>query len=375
MAGIYIHIPFCKKACHYCNFHFSTSMKYKDEMVKAIVQEIHLQKDYLKEKNLESIYFGGGTPSLLDTSEISMIMDAIACYFEFDQNIEITLEANPDDLTKSKLLDLSKSQINRLSIGIQSFHQAELEWMNRAHSSDEAENCINWARDYDFTNMSLDLIYGVPISTHELWDENLEKVIKMEIPHISCYALTVEEGTALNHFVKTGKAKEADDNWVMAQFDKGVDQLTEAGFEHYEISNFAKPGFRAIHNTNYWKSVPYLGIGPSAHSYNGQSRSYNVRNNAKYLKSLFSLEVPSETEILDQKTIYNEYVMTRLRTIWGIDLNDVITFGPHFVDHFKKNVTSFMNKKWVRKKDNIFHLTREGQKYADGISSELFYVD
>lgn len=374
MSGIYLHIPFCKQACHYCNFHFSTSLKYKEEVISAMVNEIQMRQEYLQNRRLESIYFGGGTPSLLEKKDLDLLFNQIAKSFNFDENTEITLEANPDDLTKGKLRVLSESKINRLSIGVQTFHDDELKWMNRAHNARESESCIKMAQDFGFENLSADLIFGIPISSHVAWQENIEKLISYDVAHISSYALTVEEGTALGHFVKKGTEKEAKDEWVVEQFQTGIEMFAKAGYEHYEISNFAKPGKYAVHNSNYWKSMPYLGIGPSAHSYDIESRSYNIANNAAYIRGILGGELVLEKEELAADTKYNEYVMTRLRTMWGAKVKDLEGFGLIYSSHFEKTVGKFMKKDWVIYEDAAYTLSSEGKHYADGIASELFFV-
>jgi oxygen-independent coproporphyrinogen-3 oxidase len=368
MAGIYFHIPFCKQACHYCNFHFSTSLKLKEGVIDSMLKELQLRADYLNGQSLETIYFGGGTPSLLDERELSQLFNEVYRLFDVNEDAEITLEANPDDLSKNKLEILARTPVNRLSIGVQSFHEAELSWMNRAHSAEESFQCLEDAKLAGFDNISMDLIFGIPMSSHELWDENLRRTIEFEIPHVSSYALTVEDGTALGHWVKKGKEVEAKDDYVMQQFDRGVEVLEDAGYVHYEISNFALPGREAVHNSNYWRSKPYLGIGPSAHSFNVNSRTMNVANNAKYIKAMKEGLSFSETEKLDAETKYNEYVMTRIRTIWGIDQRDL---GVH-ADYFNESVKDLLKKDWVYEEEGIYRLTRKGKHFADAVAADLF---
>lgn len=372
MAGLYLHIPFCKQACHYCNFHFSTSLKQKDGMVAAILQELELQKDYLQEATLDSIYFGGGTPSLLTQQEILAIFEKINELYTVAKNAEITLEANPDDLSIQKLAELKNTPINRLSIGVQSFFEKDLTFMNRAHNANEAKKCIQNAQAIGFTNLTIDLIYGTPTTSNEMWQQNIQTVIDFDIPHISCYCLTVEPNTALDHFVKKGKAEPVDEEKAAHQFEILMTTLKAAGYEHYEISNFAKPDKHARHNSNYWLGVNYLGIGPSAHSFNGKSRQWNVANNAQYIKALTAKETTFEVEILSKEQQYNEYILTALRTKWGCDLTKIENWGTSFKQHFEKISKSYLTNQLIQQKNNIFTLTDKGKLLADRIAMELF---
>ncbi|MFK7806812.1 MAG: radical SAM family heme chaperone HemW [Saprospiraceae bacterium] len=371
MPGLYLHIPFCKKACHYCNFHFSTSVKNKGAMVDAIIREIDLQRDYLESRDLDTIYFGGGTPSLLNEKELNDIFEAIHKVYNIAKDAEITLEANPDDLDKETLGVLRKSIVNRLSIGVQSFHETDLRFMNRAHNSAEALTCIKLAQDAGFPNLTIDLIYGVPGLTNDLWLENLSLFKKLEVPHLSSYCLTVEEGTALHHFVKTGKAPPVDEQKAAEQFELLMDFSEKENYEHYEISNFAKPGFRAKHNTSYWKGISYLGLGPSAHSYNGKSRQWNIANNAKYRKAIEQGETTFEKEVLKETDQYNEYLLTRLRTIWGVEKSDLEEIAPQYVSNFSKKILQFEKDGTVVRQNNQWTLTRAGKLLADRIAMEL----
>ncbi|MEL6863774.1 MAG: radical SAM family heme chaperone HemW [Bacteroidota bacterium] len=375
MAGLYIHIPFCKQACYYCNFHFSTSLRHRDDMVAAIVEELDLRKAYLNGATLDSIYIGGGTPSLLNDQELGQIFEQINRLYPIADHAEITLEANPDDLSKERLQLFAQSSINRLSIGIQSFSEADLRFMNRAHSALEAQHCIQLARDCGFESMSVDLIYGSPSTSAQQWADNLQQVIDLQIPHLSCYCLTVEPGTALDHFVRKGKEKPVDEEKAADQFEYMQQTLNAAGYLHYEISNFAQPGQMAVHNSNYWKGVPYLGIGPSAHSFNGQSRQWNIAHNAKYLKAIQQKEVPCEVEILSSSTRYNEYIMTALRTMWGVDLRELQNLHPTFTDFFVAKSQAYINRGQLIRKGDQFSLKESARLLADGIAMELFWEE
>lgn len=340
-------------------------------MVEAIVKEIELQKDYLKDKHLQSIYFGGGTPSLLSEAELNVIFEAIHQVYTVAEGAEITLEANPDDLNAPQLAVLRKSNVNRLSIGVQSFHEADLVFMNRAHNAKEALHCIKAAQDAGFPNLTMDLIYGVPGMTNDLWKKNLEIFLGLDVPHLSSYCLTVEEGTALHHFVEKGKAPPIDEQKAAQQFELLMDFAEQQNFEHYEISNFAKPGHIAKHNTAYWKGTPYLGLGPSAHSYDGNSRQWNIANNAKYMKAIGEDHLAFEKEELDTTNKYNEYVLTRLRTKWGLEVGDLEEIAPQYIDGFSKKIVKFEEEGLVVEEENSWVLTRAGKLLADRISMEL----
>lgn len=372
MSGIYFHIPFCKQACYYCNFHFSTSVRYKSEMVKAMARELEMRKDYLEQNKLESVYFGGGTPSLLDEADLEVLLTKVNDLHHILPNAEITLEANPDDISRDKVAMWKKLGVNRLSIGVQSFFEEELKWMNRAHNAYEAERSIKLAQDAGIENITIDLIFGLPISNHDRWEENVKKAILSEVPHISAYALTVEEGTALAHFVKKGKAEIAPDEYTMDQFDRTHEMLTSNGFLHYEISNYGKPGQLAVHNTNYWKSKAYLGIGPSAHSYNGVERCSNVAHNHHYLKAIRVGKLDQEVEEIDPDTKYNEFVMTRIRTMWGINKEEIKEMGGKYWNQMEAVANRLKGKEWLTENDNHYQLTRTGMHYADGVAMEFF---
>jgi len=374
---IYFHIPFCKQACHYCDFHFSTSLKYKEEMLWAMQQEIAKRAHYLEDKKVHSLYFGGGTPSILDAEDILQLIGTVEKYFEIAPDAEITLEANPDDLTREKVDALRQTPINRFSIGIQSFYEEDLRWMNRAHNAQEADSSIKRVQDAGFENITCDLIYGYPLLTNEKWKANMQKLIALDIPHISSYSMTVEKKTALAHFIKEGKTPGMSDAQSAAQMLMLIDTLTQNGFEHYEISNFAKDGMYAKHNTNYWKGKHYLGIGPSAHSFNGHSRSWNVANNAKYIAALTDDTSYNELEHLTKSDQFNESVMTSIRTMWGLDLQKVEKdFGYDYKQHILKESQTFLvNEELEIIDNNTLRATNKGKLLADHIASELFLVD
>jgi oxygen-independent coproporphyrinogen-3 oxidase len=373
MAGIYIHIPFCKQACHYCDFHFSTSLKYKDQLVEALVQEIKLQKNYLNGETVDTIYFGGGTPSLLSEGEISLLINTITSQHSVASDAEITLEANPDDLDKAKLQALRQTPINRFSIGIQSFFDEDLQWMNRVHRANEAESAVKRAQDLGFENITVDLIYGYPLLTDQKWKFNTDKVFELEVPHASAYSMTVEPRTALASFIKQKKQPAMNDEQSAAQFIYLMDAMQKNGFEHYEISNFCKPGFYSRHNSNYWRGVKYLGIGPSAHSYNGETRQWNIANNTKYLQGLSTGNIPAETEILSETNKLNEYIMTSLRTSWGLDLDKLNGIAAASANQLQIAAREFFDKEWLLQKDQTIYLSPTGKLYADHIASELFF--
>lgn len=343
-------------------------------MIAAILKEIDLQKDYLGGEKIETIYFGGGTPSLLSKEDLDLIFDKIYSTHSVSGMPEITLEANPDDLTLDKLKELKETSINRLSIGIQSFSEEDLKFMNRAHNEMEAENCLKFAQDLGFENLTIDLIYGSPTTSDIQWSKNLETVFQYQIPHISCYCLTVEPKTALAHFVKVGKAKPVDENQAARQFEMLIQSMSLNEYEHYEISNFAKKGWYSKHNSSYWKGAKYLGLGPSAHSFDGSSRQWNVANNAHYIKALNNKVLNFEKEIISPETRYNEYVMTSLRTSWGCDSKELLKIGEKYERFFLKNVSQYIENELVEKKGNqVYILTKKGKLLADNIAMELFW--
>ncbi|WP_229724710.1 radical SAM family heme chaperone HemW [Winogradskyella forsetii] len=373
--GIYIHIPFCKQACHYCDFHFSTSLKKKGELLNALAKELELRKDEFNNSTVETIYFGGGTPSLLNTKELLFLIDSVYENYEVSENPEITLEANPDDLSTKRIHDLTATPINRLSIGIQSFFESDLKLMNRAHNAEEAKVCLEEATKY-FDNISLDLIYGIPGASNEQWLKNIETALSFKVPHISSYALTVEPKTALASFIKKGLIENVDDEQAHDQFHILKDKLEASGFVHYELSNFGKEGYFSKNNSAYWQGKSYLGIGPSAHSFNGKQRSWNVKNNSRYIKAIEKNELPLEIETLTQTDRYNEYIMTGLRTIWGVSLKKVENdFGVTFKDYLNAQSEIFINQHLLYIDDAHLRVTKKGQFLCDGIASELFKIN
>lgn len=375
MSGIYIHIPFCKQACHYCDFHFSTSMKKKEEMVLAIAKEIKMRKNEFKNEIVETIYFGGGTPSVLTSEEINFLIAEVYKNYSVSENPEITLEANPDDLSRDRIIELAGSKINRLSIGIQSFFEDDLQMMNRAHNSAEAKKCLEEATKY-FDNISVDLIYGVPGMSNEKWKQNIETALSFGIPHISSYALTVEPKTALNKLIQTGKIAAPKDEVAQEHFAILVEMLEANDFIHYELSNFGKSTYFSKNNSAYWLGKKYIGIGPSAHSYDGISRSWNVSNNSLYLKSIQEDKLPNEIEILSITDRYNEYIMTGLRTIWGVSLERVETeFGSEYLEYLNKQAQKFLDDDLVFIENNILKPTPKGKFLTDGIASDLFILN
>ena len=337
------------------------------------MKEIRLQKDYLNGETVETIYFGGGTPSLLSAGEINLLINAITGLHTVSADAEITLEANPDDLDKAKVQAYGQTDINRLSIGIQSFFDEDLRWMNRVHRAAEAEMAVKRVQDAGFENITADLIYGYPLLTNEKWKYNLNKIFELDIPHVSSYSMTVEPRTALASFIHKKQHQEMDDKQSADQFITLYEAMSSHGFEHYEISNFCKAGQYSRHNSNYWKGIKYLGIGPSAHSYNGESRQWNVRNNAKYIQAVESGATSAETEILTEANRLNEYIMTSLRTMWGLDLDKLNAIAPASAEELLKCARPFFEKGWIEEKDGVIFLTQAGKLYADHIAGELFF--
>ncbi|MFH1005181.1 MAG: radical SAM family heme chaperone HemW [Bacteroidota bacterium] len=375
MAGIYIHIPFCKQSCHYCDFYFSTSLKNKNLFLDALKKEIYMRKDYLITKNIDTIYFGGGTPSLLSREDILCIFAELEKYFSISSDAEITLEANPDDLSRKKLREFYSTFINRLSIGIQSFSDEDLKFLNRVHNSYEALTSVKQAQDIGFSNITIDLIYGIQTLSDEQWKKNLDVAFSLGVPHISCYCLTLEPKTALHSFIKRGLAKAIDEQKGARQFDILMNEMKNNNFTQYEISNFCKDGFYSRHNSSYWKGEKYLGLGPSAHSYNGDSRQWNINNNSIYIRSMNEEKICFEKEILSDEKKYNEYVMTSLRTMWGLDLNYLKeNFSVSFYDYFMKESIRLLEEESIKIDGSQIVLTQKGKLLADNIISKLFFV-
>ena len=377
MAGIYIHIPFCKQACHYCNFYFSTSLGQKDELIKALIKEIDItprpegQGNSNQGNSINTLYFGGGTPSILSIDELQRIMDALKKKFVFADGIEITLEANPDDITDEKLKQWKTAGINRSSVGLQSFLDEELRWMNRTHTAAESLICIDKIKAAGFDNFSIDLIYGSPLLSDEDWKQNVQTIIKKNIPHVSCYALTVEPKTALDKMIALKKTVNVDAEKQATQFLLLMDWMKASGYEHYEISNFAKPGMRSKHNSSYWQGEFYYGFGPSAHSFDGKNkRRWNIANNALYIQSLKNNVIPFEEEVLTPTQQLNEYIMTSLRTAEGLDLKKVNEDASYKLQAASKKYEATGKLKLQGEK---IMLTNEGKLFADGIAADLFF--
>jgi oxygen-independent coproporphyrinogen-3 oxidase len=374
MAGIYIHIPFCKQACHYCNFYFTTSPGNKDKFVEALLREIELSKDYLDGEKIETLYFGGGTPSLLSQPELVAIVKKLRGHYDLSNLQEFTLEANPDDLNAEKIKELSQLRslgFNRFSIGVQSFFDDDLKYMNRAHNSDEAATSIKRVQDAGFENITIDLIYGTPTMNDERWHKNLETAFALNIPHISSYALTVEPKTSLDRKIKKGERLAVSEEQAASQFNILMEEMKRAGYGQYEISNFAKPGKYAIHNSNYWSGKKYLGLGPSAHSYNKVARRWNVANNINYIQSIAAGIIPAEEEVLTKAQQINERIMTSLRTMWGLDISN---FEPQVADWIKQDLSVIEPSHFTLVND-VLTLTNGGRLFADAIAASLFVTE
>lgn len=376
MSGIYIHIPFCKQACAYCDFHFSTSLKNKEAFIHALKQEISLRLNYLPDKKIDTLYFGGGTPSILNYDDLAEITDHIAGQYDLSNNLEFTLECNPDDLDDRKLLDLKRLGVNRLSIGLQSFNNEELKWMNRAHDANESESSVKRSQDKGFENITIDLIYGSKFQSLPDWKETLKKTISLQVPHISAYNLTIETKTKLGHDYSKKKEPAIDEEKSSEFFMEMIEVLGNHRFIHYEISNFGKENFFSRHNSNYWKGIPYIGFGPSAHSFDGKNRQWNISNNPLYIKYINeNRALWFEQEVLSSQERYNEYILISLRTMWGVDSGYIQKeFGDDAFFHFLKHIQSYIEHKQVIEKDNIFTLTKEGKLFADRIASDLFIL-
>ena len=375
MSGIYIHIPFCRKACHYCDFHFSTSFKYKNQMISSLKNEILIRKDEFKNDKIQSIYFGGGTPSVLSTKEINSLIEVVCDNYFVEDSVEITLEANPDDLTNEKIVELSNSRVNRLSIGVQSFFEKDLVLMNRSHTKKQAIESIKYATRY-FDNISVDLIYGIPGLDNSRWKENIEILLFYNIAHISAYALTVEPKTALKRYIDKGIIANVDDCQSQEQFYILLDILEAHNYENYELSNFAKNNLYSVNNSGYWTRKKYLGIGPSAHSFNGKDRFWNIKNNVKYIESINNNILPKINEILTDIDKFNESVMFGLRTNKGISFANIENeFGAIYKNQLIKNSQIHINNELLLIKNNFLYITRKGKFLSDGIASDLFVLN
>ena len=373
MPGIYIHIPFCKRKCHYCNFFSLASLKFRERFLTALTEEIFLQRKFFDEQKVDSIYFGGGTPSYLRGSEIAGILEHIRKYHPLAEDIEITLEANPDDITPETLKEYLALGINRISVGIQSFFDDDLEYLNRIHSAQRARESVSEAREAGFSNISIDLIYGIPTLTLEKWEKNLEIAFSLDIPHISAYSLTVEPKTALDLLIRKGNLPAPEEDQAVEQFRLLMKKMKDQDFEHYEISNFCRKGFYSRHNSMYWNGTHYLGFGPSAHSYNGTTRRWNIANLFQYIDQIQRNDRFYESEELTQIQRYNEYVMVSLRTMWGTDLMKIRNdFGNETASRFSSLAASFIESGQMMEKNKVYFLTDEGKLFADGIASELF---
>lgn len=370
---LYLHVPFCRKACHYCDFHFSTTLRDKEALVGAMVQELKLQEGFLPSKELHTLYFGGGTPSLLTKKELELLLSTIRSQYHLKPDAEITLEANPDDLSTEVLRDLAELGINRLSIGIQSFHDPHLQFMNRAHTAQEAETSVKKAQDAGITNITIDLIYAIPSPDDSIWHTDINKALSLGVEHISAYCLTIEPQTAFGSWVKNKKMAPIEEEYSARQFEILINTLQNEGFEQYEISNFAKNQQYSLHNSAYWQRRPYLGIGPSAHSYNGSSRQFNVSNNAAYTKKILKGELPATQEILSTADQVNEYLLTGLRTKWGcrIELLQELS-GNEFLLSMGEEIFRLSDIGWLKSYDGLLLLTEKGKLFADRVASDLF---
>lgn len=372
---LYLHIPFCAQACHYCDFHFSTRLAGREALVAALVRELELQKSYLSGTPLDTVYFGGGTPSLLTEPELDALSEAIHRNFSVKKTAEITLEANPDDLTVEKLRALRRVGVNRLSVGIQSFDEGHLRHLHRLHSATEGEASVRRAQDAGFENLSIDLIYAIPAEGHGIWESDLQKATALGVPHLSAYCLTIEPQTVFGNWLRRKKIRPIDETFAAVQFEMLTEHLQTHGYEHYEISNFALPGRYSRHNTSYWRQEPYLGVGPSAHSFDGAtSRQFNVAHNARYVEAIGRGEIPAEVEILSEKDRVNEYLLTGLRTHWGCDLAFLKKISETGHALVLALVPPFVERGWVIFDEDTLRLTSAGKLFADRVASELFWV-
>jgi oxygen-independent coproporphyrinogen III oxidase len=376
MSSIYIHVPFCKQACNYCDFHFSTNTKYAEQMLQAMLLELDQKKDYLPNKNIETIYFGGGTPSIVEVAFIEKLLLKINATYNISGQAEVTLEANPDDLNIEKLKDLKSIGINRLSIGLQSFFKEELSWMNRAHNAEQSFACIANAHQQGFDNISIDLIYGSQLLTDEQWKKQLSIVESLPIHHLSCYALTIEDKTALGQAVKSKIIPDVEDSKQDRHFKILQEWSAHSGYEHYEISNLGKANKHSNHNSAYWANKPYLGIGPSAHSYNGYARQWNISNNAVYMKLIKESDGYFENEILSEKDKYNELILTQLRTSKGLNKNTIVhDFNSKIKKYFHQEYQKQLKLGHLEETNEIIRIPYTHWFKADGIASDMFFVE
>lgn len=371
MAGIYVHIPFCRRACHYCDFHFTTNLANSDSLVDAIVKEIELRKGYLNNELVKTVYFGGGTPSLLPTKDIERIFSKIQDTQTLAKSLEFTLEANPEDLSPSKLQEIKEIGVNRLSLGTQSFIDSELSWMNRMHSSKQAKMCIQDAQKVGFNNISIDLIFGLPNQSKSNWIDNLNAALALDIQHISSYSLTVEPKTVLHNRIAKGEQKPPSEINSALFFQMNMEKLPANGFEHYEISNYAKSGYVSKHNSSYWKGVSYLGLGPSAHSYNGVERQWNIKSNAAYIQNVNKGNSFSETELLSTTDRINDHILTGLRTIWGVQKSELDCIDDSAWNSVVKEAANCSDDELTVTDSGIF-LTNKGKLKADSLTAQLF---
>ncbi len=375
MAGLYIHIPFCAKRCLYCDFFSNTEMKYKEPYIDALIRELEMRKNYVTDEQFDTIYFGGGTPSQLQADDFDRIFNAIYRLCNVSDNPEITLEANPDDMTPEYVSALRAFPFSRISMGVQSFKGKDLRFLNRRHDSRQAVRAVELCKENAFTNINIDLIYGLPGQTEEEWEANLDKAISLDIPHISAYHLIYEEGTALYRLKEEGKVVPIEEEVSLSLFSILIDRLKAAGYEHYEISNFARPGMISRHNSAYWIGKKYLGLGPSAHSYNGECREWNVSSLPTYMKGIKSGQPEKEMETLSQNTRYNDFIITGLRTMWGIRLNDIRRlFGEDYLLYFQTQADQYLHSCLLVKNGDTVLLSREGIFISDGIMSDLLRV-
>lgn len=375
MAGLYIHIPFCAKRCLYCDFFSNTEMKYKEPYVDALIRELEMRKDYIDGEPLETIYFGGGTPSLLQSKDFERIFNAIHRLFDVSHCSEITLEANPDDMTPEYVTSLCSFPFNRISMGVQSFKEEDLRFLNRRHNREQALRAVELCKENDLSNISIDLIYGLPGQTLEEWESNLDRTIRLDIPHISAYHLIYEEGTALYKLKEAGKISPVEEEVSVTLFTSLIDRLTANGYLHYEISNFARPGMISRHNSSYWTGKKYLGIGPSAHSYNGESRQWNISSLPAYIRGIENGLPDIEVEELDINTRYNDFIITGLRTMWGVSLTEIQRqYGNDKLIYCKKQASPYLKQGLLVQKEDILTLSRNGIFISDSIMSDLLWV-